>query len=108
MVLLGLASGLVAKPWLLPALMATAALSAVSGPMQDIPLATLRQTLFALDDIGAVVRLFIVANYTGLLLGMLAAPVLIATVGTTFVVIGCGVCIIGLGAVGLARFAFRA
>jgi DHA3 family macrolide efflux protein-like MFS transporter len=102
---LGLADWLVPAGLLLPALMAAAGLTAIGGPMHDIPLATWLQTLFAPAEIAGVARLVMVANQAGLLIGMLAAPALFAALGTSLVTIGCGagIAVIGLG--GLWRFA---
>ncbi len=102
--LMGAAMALLPERWLLPALMAAAGLAAAGGPMQDIPFATLRQTLFAPGDIAAVMRLYMVATQSGLLLGMVAAPPLLTAFGPAAVVLACGGGIIMIGAIGLARF----
>jgi MFS transporter, DHA3 family, macrolide efflux protein len=110
-VVLGLGlTGMAVAAWLAPnnmllaALMAAAGFAAIGGPMQDIPLATLRQTLFAAGDIAAVMRLSMVATQAGLLIGMLAAPPLLAAFGMPMIVFGCGAGIVAIGALGLALF----
>ncbi len=93
------------KALLLPAYAAIAAFCAVGGPMQDIPVAVLRQTALPRPDIQAAARAFIAANQLGFLLGLVLAPALLGLLPTSFVVALCGVPSLAFGAVGLRRYA---
>ncbi len=101
---MAIAAWLVPSSSLLAGLMAAAGFAAIGGPMQDIPLATLRQTLFAAGDIAAVMRLSMVSTQAGLLVGMLAAPPLLGAFGMPIIIFGCGAGIIAIGAIGLVLF----
>ena len=90
---------------LLPAYMLAAACSAVGGPMQDIPVAVLRQTELPRQDIQAATRAFMAMSQTGLLLGLLLAPALLAALPLPLVVGLCGGASVAIGAVGLRRYA---
>ncbi len=90
---------------LLPSYAAAAAFCAVGGPMQDIPVAVLRQTELPRPDIQAATRAFIAANQGGLLLGLVAAPVLLWLLPLPAVVALCGGAILAIGMVGLRRYA---
>ena len=79
--LLGVAGWLAPPGWLLPALMGAAAVSAIGGPMQDITVATLRQTVLPRHDLPAAVRAFMVVNNGGALVALLAAPRVFDTIG---------------------------
>lgn len=73
--LLGLAMLLPMPPSLrLPCLLLTAAFAAIGGPMSDITIATLRQTLLPRGDIAPAMRAYLVMNSLGLLTAMLIAP----------------------------------
>jgi MFS transporter, DHA3 family, macrolide efflux protein len=102
--LLALASFLPA-PWLLPGLVTAAALGAVGGPMQDIPVAVLRQTRLRPTDVAAAMRANMAARSAGILLAMLLAPGAIALAGVVPVVAACGMTYIVVGVVGLALHA---
>ena len=93
------------KALLLPVYAAIAAFCAVGGPMQDIPVAVLRQTALPRPDIQAAARAFIATNQLGLLLGLVLAPALLALLPLSFVVALCGVPSLAFGAVGLRRYA---
>ena len=101
---LGLAD-LLPTAWLVPGLAAAAAFGAIGGPMQDIPLAVLRQTRLPPSDIAAGMRAYMAASSAGTLCAMLLAPALIAVGGVVLIVICCGLTYLGVGAVGLARHA---
>jgi hypothetical protein len=88
--------------WQVAAIAACAAVSAVGGPMQDIVVATLRQTDLAAGDIAAAVRAHMVSVQVGTMVAMLAAPAIVAAFGPTSVVLGGGVIYLALGAVGMA------
>jgi MFS family permease len=90
--------------WVLPALMAAAAVSAIGGPMKDIPMAVLRQTRVAQADMGAAMRAYISATSLGTLAALLLVPSLIAALGLLPVIIVCGGAVIGVGLVALVRF----
>lgn len=65
----------------LPALAAASAISGFGGPLQDITLSTLRQTLIPPDAIAAATRVMLIATCIGTLIAMLVAPALIETLG---------------------------
>ncbi len=90
---------------LLPAYAAIAAFCAVSGPMQDIPVAVLTQTALARADIQAAARAFLAGNQLGNLLGLVIAPVLLGLLPVPLVVALCGAPYVVFGAVGLRRYA---
>lgn len=89
--------------WHVAGIAACAAVAAVGGPMQDIVVATLRQTDLAPGDIAAAVRAQMVSVQAGTVVAMLAAPSVVAALGPAAVVLGGGVIYIGLGAVGMLR-----
>ena len=100
--LLGLAA-LLPAPWTLPALAGAAALGAAGGPMKDIPVAVLRQTRLAPQDMAAGMRAYIAVNSAGALVAMLLAPSLLHRFGTVRVIVGCGALLAATGVVGLIR-----
>lgn len=104
MLLLGAAGLLVAPAWQLPAFCAAAAIGAAGGPMQDIMVATLRQTELPPADIAAAVRSFIVVNNAGLLLTLAVAPGAFDALGVAQAVLVCGAVYVGTGVVGLVKF----
>jgi hypothetical protein len=87
----------------LPCLMAAAALAAIGGPMSDITIATLRQTLLAATDMAAAMRAYLAMSNFGVLTGMLVAPELFRTAGVPETVAFCGAAILCTGAAGLLR-----
>jgi hypothetical protein len=87
----------------LPCLMAAAGLAAIGGPMSDITIATLRQTLLATADMAAAMRAYIVMNNLGLLTGMLMAPALFHNIGIAGTVALCGTAMLLTGMTGLLR-----
>ncbi|MBM3573586.1 MAG: MFS transporter [Alphaproteobacteria bacterium] len=78
--------------------LAGAALSAVGGPLGDLPSLGLLRSEFAADVIGKIVSLRTLADGAGMLVGMLAAPSLIAWVGLSSTI---GLWSLALTAVGL-------
>ena len=104
MMLMGLAF-LLPPDWLLAGLAAGAAFAAVGGPMNDIPVAVLRQTRLRTGDMAAAMRAYMAATSAGVLAGMLLAPGLITAAGVVSVIAACGALILGLGLLGLWRFA---
>ena len=101
--MIALADALLPTSWLLPGYMAGALLSAVGGPMQDIPVAVLRQTALPAQDVPAAMRAYIAVNQTGLLAGLAITPVLLAAIPVWAVILLCGAVILGIGVVGLRR-----
>ncbi len=89
--------------WQLPGIALCAAIAAVGAPMQDIVVATLRQTELARADIAAAVRAHMVSVQGGTVVAMLAAPSLVAAWGPEAIVLGGGLTYLVLGAIGLAR-----
>ncbi len=87
----------------LPALMATAALAAIGGPMSDIPIATLRQTLLRRADIAPAMRAYMVVNNLGLVLAMVLAPRAIEHFGVAAVAIAGGAMVAALGLFGMVQ-----
>ena len=87
----------------LPCFMAAAGLAAIGGPMSDITIATLRQTLLAAGDMAAAMRAYMVMNNFGLLVGMLLAPELFRGVGIPGTVGLCGAAILLAGVTGMLR-----
>ena len=100
---LGLADWLVPTAWLLAAYMVGAMISAVGGPLQDIPVAVLRQTALAVHDVPAAMRAYIAANQTGLLLGLGLTPLLLVAMPISMLLALCGGMTVGVGVLGLIR-----
>ncbi len=103
--LLGLAGWVLPPPYILSGLIGAALVSAIGGPMQDITVATRRQTLLANADIAAGTRAFVVMNQAGLLIGMLISPLLFATIGVAPAIMVCGASVLLVCLAGLRRFA---
>lgn len=98
------AVGLLAPPaWRTAGFCAAAAIGAAGGPMQDIMVATLRQTELPRADIAAAVRAFIVVANVGVLASLAVAPGLFNTIGVAQAVMLFGVAYAGVGIVGLLR-----
>jgi hypothetical protein len=108
MAMVGLAALLVSRAWLMPALAAASALSAVGGPMQDILVATMRQTELARADIPAAVRVFMAVNSAGLLVTLAVAPSLFNWLGVPVAIVLAGVGILGMGAAAMRACQGRA
>ena len=98
-VLLGLLSAHVTNRPVFIGLIAAACLAGMGAPLSDIPMATLRQTLFAAQDIAAVFRLKMIFDWSGMLLANLVAPVALHGIGPGTLVAVCGA---GIGVVPLA------
>ena len=105
---MGLAAMVAPRAWLFAVLLACSACSAVGGPMQDITMATLRQTALPLADMAAAVRAYMVMNALGMLLALLAAPWLFGAIGVAQAVLLCGAAVAAVGIVGLLRHGGRA
>ena len=106
--LMGAAGLLAPSDWLVPAFCAAAALGAAGGPMQDIMVATLRQTELPATDIAAAFRAFLLVSNLGILLALAAAPSVFNLLGAASGVMLCGAIYITIGAAGLLRFTGRA
>jgi MFS family permease len=102
---LGIAGLAVGSAAGLPGLMLAAAISAIGGPMGDIPIAVLRQTELPQGEISAATRAFMTMSYLGILTAMLAAPSIASWVGPVRLIAGCGIGMMSLAAVALTRFA---
>ena len=76
--------------------------------MQDITLATLRQTLVPPADIAAATRVQLIATCIGTLIAMLAAPSIVASIGPQAVMGLGGAVYILCAALGWMRPAVRA
>jgi MFS family permease len=103
-VLLGLAGLVLPSHLLIAGFVGAALLSAIGGPMQDITVATLRQTELPKAEIAAATRAFMVVNQAGLLVALLASPLILGAVGAGWTVAGCGVAVLGVCFAGLWRF----
>jgi hypothetical protein len=86
-------------------LMATAAFAAIGGPMSDITIATLRQTLLLRGDIAPAMRAYMVMNNVGLLAAMLIAPPALDRFGIAPVIAACGGIVAIAGTTGLVWLA---
>ena len=75
--------------------------------MQDIMVATLRQTELPRRDIAAAVRAFILVNNIGLLITLAVAPSLFDAIGVAPAMLLYGAAYAGAGVAGLLRFGFR-
>jgi DHA3 family macrolide efflux protein-like MFS transporter len=89
----------------LPCLLMIAAFAAIGGPMSDITIATLRQTLLLRGDIAPAMRAYMVMNNVGLLIAMLIAPRALDAFGTAPVIAACGAIVAVVGVTGLLRLA---
>jgi DHA3 family macrolide efflux protein-like MFS transporter len=89
--------------WQVAGIALAAAVAAVGGPMQDIVVATLRQTDLAREDVAAAVRAHMVSVQFGTVVAMLAAPSLVAALGPAAIVLGGGAVYVVIALAGLAR-----
>lgn len=105
--LLGLAGLVLPVAWHLPAFCAAAALGALGGPMEDIPVAVLRQTELPPTHIAAAVRLFMLASSLGLLVTLALAPTVFAALGVAPAIMLCGGLYIAAGLGGALLFGAR-
>lgn len=101
--LLGLASLLPGR-WVLPGMMAAAALASVGGPLGDIPVAVLRQTRVLAAQRPAAMRLWMAANNAGMLIGMLVLPSPVAALGAAPVVMVAAGVVLAVGLIGLVAY----
>jgi DHA3 family macrolide efflux protein-like MFS transporter len=102
--LLAAANGLPVE-WRLAGFAVAAALTAMGGPMQDIPTAVLRQTRLAPGDRPAAMRAYMAVVGLGILIAMLLTPIAVTWFGVTRVIVACGMVYLVVAAAGLARLA---
>ena len=88
----------------LPCLMAVAVMTAIGGPMSDITIATLRQTLLPAADMAAAMRANMTMLNLGLLIGMLLAPGIYHAIGVAPGVMLYGTVMMLTGAIGMLRY----
>ena len=98
----GIAAALPAG-WLLPVAMAASGLAAVGGPMQDIPVAVLRQTALPRGDVPAATRAMMASSQSGVLAALVLVPLLAAVLPLAGVIGLCGAVVLVIGAEGLRR-----
>jgi hypothetical protein len=89
--------------WQVAGIALAAAVAAVGGPMQDIVVATLRQTDLAREDVAAAVRAHMVSVQMGTVVAMLAAPSLVAALGPAAIALGGGAIYVAIALAGLLR-----
>jgi hypothetical protein len=104
-ILLLAAANVLPAEWRLPGFAVAAAVTAIGGPMQDIPNAVLRQTRLAAADRAAAMRAYMAMSGLGILVAMLLIPAAITVFGITRVILACGAVYLCVAALGLARFA---
>ncbi|MFC5570165.1 MFS transporter [Lysobacter yangpyeongensis] len=97
-ILLGALSGHVTSRPAFVALTAAAGLAGMGAPLSDIPMATLRQSLFARQDIASVFRLKMIFDWSGMLIANLLAPLALRYAGASTLIVACGT---GIGLVPL-------
>lgn len=101
---LGLA-GLAAPPsWQVAGFCAAAGVAAIGGPMQDITMATMRQTDLPRADLPGAVRAFMATNALGTLITLLAAPTLFDRLGVPQSILLGGLLYGAVGVAGVWRF----
>ena len=87
----------------LPCLMGAAAMAGIGGPMSDITIATLRQTLLTAADMAAAMRAYMVMTNLAVLAGMLVAPAFFRNVEIAGTVALCGAAILLTGMTTMLR-----
>jgi len=86
-----------------PLMMAASAFTALGGPLSDVPMATLRQTVFPLHEVAAVYRLSIVFDWGGMLLATALAPLLLKAASPATAILLCGLGVVAVALVGLTQ-----
>jgi hypothetical protein len=104
-ILLLAAANFLPAEWRLAGFAVAAAVTAIGGPMQDIPNAVLRQTRLAAADRAAAMRAYMAMSGLGILVAMLLTPAAITVFGITRVIVACSAVYLCVAALGLARFA---
>jgi len=103
LVLMGWAA-LAAPPTLvIPLMMAASTFTALGGPVSDVPMATLRQSVFPLHEVAAVHRLSIVSDWGGMLLATALAPTALQVVSPAMAILLCGLGIVAVALIGLTQ-----
>jgi MFS transporter, DHA3 family, macrolide efflux protein len=102
-VLLLAAANFLPAEWRMAGFAAASALTAMGGPMQDIPTAVLRQTRVTPADRAAAMRAYMAMVGLGILIAMLLTPMAIAGFGIVPVIVGCGAVYLCVATLGLAR-----
>jgi len=101
--LMGWAALAAPKDLAVPLIMAASAFTALGGPVTDVPMATLRQTVFAPHEVAAVYRLSIVFDWGGMLLATAFAPLALQAVSPEKAILLCGAVIVAAAAAGLTQ-----
>ena len=101
--LMGWAALAAPKDLALPLIMAASAFTALGGPVTDVPMATLRQTVFAAREVAAVHRLCIVFDWGGMLLATAIAPLALQAVSPAMTILLCGGVIVAVATAGLTQ-----
>ena len=102
--LLGLTEWLELTPGMrLGSYLACAALAAIGGPLQDIPVAVLRQTALPRAEVPATMRAFMAMAQGGILFALGIAPALLWAMPIGVFVVLCGLVTLAIGAGNLAR-----
>jgi DHA3 family macrolide efflux protein-like MFS transporter len=104
-ILLLAAATLLPTEWRLAGFAVASVITAMGGPMQDIPTAVLRQTRLAPADRAAAMRAYMAMCGLGILVAMLLTPAAITEFGITRVIVACGAVYLCVAAIGLARLA---
>ncbi|MBU1376825.1 MAG: MFS transporter [Alphaproteobacteria bacterium] len=86
-----------------PLMMAASAITALGGPLSDVPMAILRQTVFPLYEVAAVYRLSIVFDWGGMLIATALAPLLLQVVSPSGAILLCGTGIVAVALAGLTQ-----
>lgn len=89
--------------WQVAGIALAAAVAAIGGPMQDIVVATLRQTDLAREDVAAAVRAHMVSVQLGTVVAMLAAPALVAALGPAWIALAGGATYVAIALAGFLR-----
>jgi len=101
LMLMGWAAAAAPAPLVAPLMMAASAFTALGGPVTDVPMATLRQTVFPLHEVAAVYRLSIVFDWGGMLVATALAPLMLQAVPPGVAIVLCGAGVIASTLAGL-------
>jgi MFS transporter, DHA3 family, macrolide efflux protein len=89
---------------IMPLMMISAAFAAIGGPMNDLATVDLMQKHFAIRELVRVMRLRMAIEFAGMLVFLLAAPLLFHILSAQWVVGLSGLIIMLVGLVGLVRY----
>ena len=98
---LGICFAFVAGAKSFPLLLFATALTAIGGPLNDLPFMDLVQAEFGLKDLSKIFRLRMIAETFFSLLFMLISPLLFRFFPIRSVIFGCGIFILAFGVLGL-------